>query len=50
MQAMGYSPLRLIRPVLVFGAIIALMMSILAHLLIPNSLSQLRLRQRLSRL
>ncbi|HKL45069.1 MAG TPA: LPS export ABC transporter permease LptF, partial [Roseovarius sp.] len=45
MQAMGYSPLRLIRPVLVFGAIIALMMSILAHLLIPNSLSQLRLRQ-----
>jgi lipopolysaccharide export system permease protein len=45
MQAMGYSPLRLIRPVLVFGVIIALMMSILAHLLIPNSLSQLRLRQ-----
>ncbi|KNX39909.1 putative permease YjgP/YjgQ family protein [Roseovarius tolerans] len=45
MQAMGYSPLRLIRPVLVFGVIIALMMSILAHVLIPNSLSQLRLRQ-----
>ncbi len=45
MQAMGYSPLRLIRPVLVFGVIIALMMSVLAHLLIPNSMSQLRLRQ-----
>ncbi|SEK41409.1 lipopolysaccharide export system permease protein [Roseovarius azorensis] len=45
MQATGYSPLRLIRPVVVFGAIIALMMSLLAHLLIPNSLSQLRLRQ-----
>jgi len=42
---MGYSPLRLIRPVLVFGVIIALMMSVLAHLLIPNSMSQLRLRQ-----
>ncbi|MEQ8902303.1 MAG: LPS export ABC transporter permease LptF [Roseovarius sp.] len=45
MQAMGYSPLRLIRPVLVFGVVIALMMSVLAHLLIPNSMSQLRLRQ-----
>lgn len=45
MQATGYSPLRLVRPVVVFGVIIALMMSVLAHLLIPNSLSQLRLRQ-----
>ncbi len=45
MQATGYSPLRLLRPVVVFGVIIALMMSLLAHLLIPNSLSQLRLRQ-----
>lgn len=45
MQAMGYSPLRLLRPVLVFGLIVALMMSVLAHLLIPNSMSQLRLRE-----
>lgn len=45
MQATGYSPLRLVRPVLVFGGIVALMMSILAHLLIPNSMSQLRLRE-----
>jgi lipopolysaccharide export system permease protein len=45
MQATGYAPLRMARPVLIFGIIIALMMSILAHLLIPNSLSQLRLRQ-----
>jgi len=45
MQAMGYSPLRLLRPVLVFGLIVALMMSILAHLLVPASMTQLRLRE-----
>ncbi|MGM0660000.1 MAG: LPS export ABC transporter permease LptF [Pseudomonadota bacterium] len=45
MQAMGYSPLRLLRSVLVFGLIVALMMSILSHLLVPASSSQLRLRQ-----
>lgn len=45
MQATGYSPLRLTRPVLVFGVIVAVMMSLLAHYLIPHSLSQLRLRQ-----
>lgn len=44
MQATGYSPVRLIRPVLIYGTIIALMMSLLTHLLIPNSLSQLKLR------
>jgi len=44
-QATGYSPARLTRPVLVFGVIVALMMSLLAHLLIPGSLSQLRLRE-----
>lgn len=44
-QATGYSPWRLIRPVLVYGILIALMMSILSHFLIPKSLSQLRLRQ-----
>ena len=45
MQAIGYSPWRLARPVLIFGIIIALMMSILTHLLIPMSLSQLSNRQ-----
>ncbi|MEM6577239.1 MAG: LPS export ABC transporter permease LptF [Pseudomonadota bacterium] len=44
-QATGYSPLRLIRPVFIFGVLIALMMSLLSHFLIPKSLSQLRLRQ-----
>jgi len=44
-QATGYSPWRLARPVLVFGVAVAVMMSILAHLLIPNSLSKLRLRE-----
>ncbi|MHA7829103.1 MAG: LptF/LptG family permease, partial [Roseovarius sp.] len=45
MQATGYSPWRLARPVLFFGIIVALMMSVLTHLLIPQSLSQLRERQ-----
>lgn len=45
MQATGYSPLRLARPVVIFGIVIVLLMSILSHLLIPNSLSQLRVRQ-----
>ncbi|MEM6610559.1 MAG: LPS export ABC transporter permease LptF [Pseudomonadota bacterium] len=44
-QATGYSPWRLIRPVFVFGILIALMMSFLSHFLIPKSLSQLRVRQ-----
>ncbi|SMC12382.1 putative permease YjgP/YjgQ family protein [Roseovarius aestuarii] len=45
MQATGYSPYRLIRPVVVFGIIVAAMMSILTHFLIPSSLSQLERRQ-----
>ena len=45
MQATGYSPWRMARPVAIFGVIVAVMMSILTHLLIPTSLSQLRLRQ-----
>ena len=44
-QATGFSPLRLLRAVLVFGVIVAILMSVLAHVLIPSSLSQLRLRQ-----
>lgn len=45
MQATGYSPWRLIRPVAVYGLLIAVMMSVLTHLLIPSSLSQLELRK-----
>jgi len=44
-QATGFSPWRLVRAVAVFGLIVVLLMSVLAHLLIPNSLSQLRLRE-----
>ncbi|MDU8926563.1 LPS export ABC transporter permease LptF [Alisedimentitalea sp. MJ-SS2] len=40
MQATGFSPWRLARPVLVFGLIVALMLSVLAHYLVPASLSQ----------
>ncbi|WP_371931461.1 LPS export ABC transporter permease LptF [Roseovarius sp. MMSF_3359] len=45
MQATGYSPYRLVRPVVVYGMIIAVMMSILTHFLIPASLSQLKQRR-----
>ena len=45
MQATGYSPWRLIRPALIFGLIVGAMMSLLTHLLIPSSQSQLNLRQ-----
>lgn len=44
-QATGYSPWRLIRPVVIYGVLIALMMSLLSHFLIPKSLEQLRIRQ-----
>lgn len=45
MQATGYSPWRVARPVLYYGLIIALMMSVLAHVLIPASLKQLEMRK-----
>ncbi|GGF52979.1 MULTISPECIES: LPS export ABC transporter permease LptF [Mameliella] len=45
-QATGYSPWRLARPVLIFGIIVALMMSVLTHLLVPKSLEQLRIREK----
>jgi lipopolysaccharide export system permease protein len=41
MQATGFSAFRLARPVLIFGLIVALMMSLLMHVLIPISRSQL---------
>lgn len=45
MQATGFSPWRLARPVFVFGLIVALMLSVLLHYLVPASLSQLAERR-----
>ncbi|MFZ5962943.1 LPS export ABC transporter permease LptF [Thalassococcus sp. BH17M4-6] len=44
-QATGYSPWRLARPVLIFGLIVALMMTVLTHFLVPASNAQLRERE-----
>lgn len=44
-QATGYSPFRLARPVLFFGLIVGLLMSILTHSLVPMSIERLSLRQ-----
>ncbi|MGR3479541.1 LPS export ABC transporter permease LptF [Salipiger marinus] len=44
-QAAGYSPWRLARPVLAFGLIIGTMMAILTHGLVPASVAQLRERE-----
>ena len=44
MQATGFSPFRLARPVLYFGLIVALMMAVLMNLLVPTSRTQLTLR------
>ena len=45
MQATGFSPWRLVRPVLTFGLLIALMMSLLTHFLVPQSREQFRERE-----
>ena len=44
-QATGYSPYRLVRPVVAYGMIVAMMMSVLTHFLIPSSLAQLKQRR-----
>lgn len=41
MQATGFSNFRLARPFLVFGLIVALLMSVLAHVIVPTSMRQL---------
>ncbi len=46
MQATGFSPWRLARPVLYFGCVVALMMSALTQFLVPLSLVQLAERQK----
>lgn len=43
--ASGRAPLRLMRPVLVFGLLVALMMSLLTHVLVPGSQARLHQRQ-----
>ncbi len=45
MQSTGFSPWRLVRPVLFFGIIVAVMMAILTNVLVPKSVEQLRQRQ-----
>jgi len=45
MQALGCSPWRLARPVLLFGLIVALPMAVLTHVLVPMSRSYLDQRQ-----
>jgi len=45
-QATGFSPMRLVRAVAVFGSIVTLMMLILAHFLVPLAGAQLSDRQR----
>ncbi len=45
MQATGFSPWRLTKPVLVFGVLVGLMMSVLTHFLVPASLLELSKRQ-----
>lgn len=44
-QANGYSPYRLARPVLVFGLIVAAFMSVLIHYIVPLSFARLAERQ-----
>ncbi|WP_090204892.1 LPS export ABC transporter permease LptF [Yoonia litorea] len=44
-QATGYSPFRLARPVLYFGVIVAVMMSVLMHVLVPLSSARLAERE-----
>lgn len=45
MQATGFSPYRLARPLLYFGLIAGLMMAVLVHVLVPTSRATLALRQ-----
>lgn len=44
MQATGFSPFRLARPVLIFGLIVTLILSILAHWLVPASRAEFAAR------
>lgn len=45
MQSTGTSPWRMARPVLAFGVVVGVMMTILSHILLPASTAQLQLRE-----
>ncbi|WP_321832680.1 LPS export ABC transporter permease LptF [Thalassovita sp.] len=45
MQATGFSPWRLARPVVYYGLIIGVLMSVLTHMLVPISLDQMKQRE-----
>ncbi len=45
MQSTGSSPWRMARPIIVFGLIVGVMMSILSHFLLPAATSQLEQRE-----
>jgi lipopolysaccharide export system permease protein len=45
MQATGFSPWRLARPVAIYGGIVALMMAVLTHLLVPASQEEMKKRE-----
>lgn len=45
MQATGFSPWRLARPVAVYGLVVAAMMSALTHVLVPASLEEMKQRE-----
>lgn len=45
MQATGFSPFRLARPVIYFGVVVGLMMAVLVHYLVPSSRVTLAERQ-----
>lgn len=45
MQATGFSPWRLARPVALYGAIVAVMIGILTNLLVPVSLEEMKQRE-----
>lgn len=44
-QATGYSPFRMARPVVYFGVIVGIMLSVLTHVLVPASIGQLDVRR-----
>jgi lipopolysaccharide export system permease protein len=45
MQATGFSPWRLARPVAIYGVIVALMMAVLTNLLVPASQEEMKKRE-----
>ena len=45
MQATGFSPWRLAQPVAVYGGLVAVMMSVLTHVLVPASLEEMKQRE-----